>query len=105
MNLSPELQLLIVNALILSIAYGGIYPSMKTVTYKRMVVADLVLTALSLTVAAGLFWGTGVSLSLILFEVNWFVFSLLTTLVLEWPLFRWFCRKHGLPPFRIEDDR
>ena len=104
MNLWPELQLLIVNAVILSVAYGGIYPSMKAVTYKRMVAADLALTALSLAVAAALFWGTGVSFSLILFEVNWFVFSFLTTLIMEWPLFYWFCRKHGLTPFRMEDN-
>jgi hypothetical protein len=105
MNLSPELQLLVINAVILGVAYGGIYPSFRNLTYKRMAIADLVLTGVSPGAAGGLFGGSGVSFSLVLFETNWLVFSLLTCLAMEWPLFHWFCRKRGLRPFDPDQTR
>ena len=104
MYLSPELQLLTINALILAVAYGGIYPSIRKLTYERMMMADLVLTGLGLAIAGGLFWGSGVSFSLILFDANWLVFSFLTYFAMEFPLFHWFCKKHGLTPFRMDGD-
>jgi hypothetical protein len=47
-------------------------------------------------VAAGLFRGSDTPFSLILFQTNWAVFSILTMAVMEIPLFIWFCRKHGI---------
>ena len=41
--MAPELQLLIVNATIVLIAYLGIYPSMRKLTLPRMVAVDTVL--------------------------------------------------------------
>ena len=92
----PELKLLILNAVIVLIAYLGIYPSMRQITIKRMMAADLVLTALALGVAAALFWGSGTRFWMLLFTTNWAVFSLLTMQAMELPLFIWFCRKHGI---------
>lgn len=104
MNLSPELQLLIFHVVIMAVAYGGIYPSMKTLTIERIVMVDLALINIGLAAMGGLLWGSGVSFSLILFETNWVVFILLTGFVMELPLFHWFCKKHGLTPFRMDDD-
>ena len=94
--MTPELKLLILNAVILLIAYLGIYPSMRQITLPRMMAVDLVLCALALGVAGALFWGSGTRFSLLLITTNWAVFSFLTLLVMEIPLFIWFCRKHGI---------
>lgn len=104
MNLPPEAQILIINAVILGVAYLGIYPSFKTITLTKVAVVDSVLSGLSLLVAGALFWGTGVEFSMLLFSTNWFGFSILTMLLMELPLFHWFCQKRELKPFEIDED-
>ncbi len=102
MSVPPELQLLIINATILAVAYLGIYPSLRPITLARMRRVDVVLSCLSLLVAGGLFWDTGTRFSLLLFQTNWAVFALVTMMVMEYPLARWFLRKHGLSMFDDE---
>ena len=104
MNLPPEAQILIINAVILGVAYLSIYPSFKAITLTKVAVVDSVLSGLSLLVAGALFWGTGVEFSMLLFSTNWFGFSILTMLLMELPLFHWFCQKRGLKPFEIDED-
>ena len=103
MTLPPELQLLIINATILAVAYPGIYPTLKPITIAKMMRVDAVLSCLSLVVAGALFWDTGTRFSLLLFQTNWAVFALVTMMVMEYPLARWFMRKHGLSMFDDEE--
>ena len=103
MTLPPELQLLTINATILAVAYLGIYPTLRPITVSKMMRVDLVLSCLSLVVAGGLFWNTGTRFSLLLFQTNWAVFALVTMMVMEYPLARWFMRKHGLSMFDDEE--
>ena len=98
MTLPPELQILTINATILAVAYAGIYPTLRPVTLSKVTGIDLVLTVLSVGVAGALFWGRGVGFSLLVLEVNWAVFAILTMMAMEFPLARWFLRKHGLWP-------
>lgn len=104
MNLPPEAQPLIINAVILSVAYLGIYPSLKNITLTKVAVVDSVLSGLSLLVAGALFWGTGIEFSMRFFSTNWFGFAILTMLLMELPLFHWFCQKRGLKPFEIDKE-
>ena len=97
MDIAPELQILILNIVILGVAYLGIYPSLQQKTLNKIMLIDLVLTGLALLVAGGWFMGTGVGFSLILFEANWVVFTLLTLFLMEVPVFLWFAKKHGIP--------
>ena len=57
---------------------------------------DLVLTLLVLITAGALFAGSGTRFSLILFDTNWFGFTLLSSMAMEMPLFLWFCKKHDI---------
>jgi hypothetical protein len=99
----PEIKILILNAVILAVAYLGIYPSLHEKTLNRIMAVDVVLSVLSLIVAGGLFWGTGVVFTLLFFETNWAVFAILTLFVMEVPLFVWFARKHGIDIFNDPD--
>ena len=103
MTLSPELQLLILNAAILAVAYWGIYPSIEPKTLNRIMLTDLGLSVVALVVAGALFWGSGIGFSMLLFETNWAVFSIVTLMVMEVPLFLRFCRQWGLNLFDDED--
>lgn len=96
MQFSPEAQILILNGVILGVVYLGIYPTLRDKTLNRIMAIDLVLSALALTVAAALFWGTGTKFSLIFFDTNWLLFSLVTLFALETPLFLNFAKKHGI---------
>ena len=102
MQFAPEIQILILVGVILGVAYLGIFPTLQEKTLNRMMAIDLVLTALALTVAGALFWGSGVGFSLILFETNWAVFTVLCFGLIEIPLFLSFAKKHGISLF---DDR
>jgi hypothetical protein len=103
MDFTPEIKILILNAVILAVAYLGIYPSLQEKTLNRIMAVDVVLSVLSLIVAGGLFWGTGVAFTLLFFKTNWAVFAILTLFVMEVPLFVWFARKHGIDIFNDPD--
>ncbi|WBU57210.1 hypothetical protein [Paracoccus sediminicola] len=94
--MSPELQILSVNATILATAYLGIYPTMRQRTLNRMLRTDLVLTGIALVTAWGLFGGARISFDALLFDTNWFLFSLLSLSFMETPLFLWFCKRNGI---------
>lgn len=96
MQFAPEAQVLILNAAILGVAYLGIYPSLREKTLGRVMTVDLVLTALAVGVAGALFWGSGVAFNMLFFSANWAVFSIVTMLLMEWPLFYLFAKKHGI---------
>ena len=63
-----------------------------------MLVVDLVLLIVLLGIAGSVYFGAGVAFSLLLFDTNWWVFTLLTALVVEVPFFLWFCEKWGIDP-------
>ena len=96
MQLAHEWQILIVNGVILGIAYLGIFPGLREKTLPKIMQVDLVLSALALTVAGGLFWGSGLQFNLLLFNSNWAVFTIVTLMLMEAPLFYVFARKYGI---------
>ncbi len=104
MTFAPESQILLVNAAILLVAYLGVYPAIEGITPMRMATIDIVLTGLALAVAGYLFWGTGTRFSLLLFSTNWAVFSFVAMLIMEIPLYIWFCRARGMDPFGGDGD-
>ena len=96
MQFAPEAQVLILNAAILGVAYLGIYPSLREKTLARLMTVDMVLSVLAVGVAGALFWGRDVTFDMVLFSTNWAVFSILTLMMMEAPLFYLFARKHGI---------
>ena len=65
-------------------------------TEERIMIRDMAISAAALIVAAALFWGSGIRFSLIFFDTNWLIFSILTLFLMETPLFFWFARKYGI---------
>ncbi len=57
---------------------------------------DLVLSAIAVFVAGALFWGSGTGFTLLVIEVNLAVFSIVTLMVMETPLFLHFAKRHGI---------
>ncbi len=103
MQFAPEAQILILNGVILAVAYLGIYPSLEEKTLNRIMTIDVVLSALALTVAGALFWGTGTRFNMLFFHSNWAVFTIIILFVMEVPIFLNFARKHGINLFDDPD--
>ncbi len=104
MMFSPEAQILIINGVILAVAYLGIFPSLVEKTLNRIMTIDVVLSTLAVTVSGALFWGTGVSFNMVLFDTNWAVFTIVTLFVMEVPLFINFAKQHGIKLFEDDPD-
>ena len=94
--MTPFLTILAINAICVGVAYGLVYPRLRPLMVRRMMGADLVMTAIALGAAAYLFWGRGLPFSLGPVPLRWWGASLLTLAAVEIPVFVAFCRFHGL---------
>ena len=89
---SPEIVLLILNGVILILAYFLIYPRTVGNKISNLMQSDLLATATSVIVAGFLFWGANHQFDLLIGEVNWFLFSIVTFLLMEVPFALWYLR-------------
>ncbi len=94
--MTPEAVILLVNATFLAFAYLWVYPNLTTKTVALVMRYDLIISMAAVGVAGLLYWGSGIRFSLIVFDSNWAVFSIVTLLVMETPLFIRFAKKHDL---------
>ncbi|MCO4846960.1 MAG: hypothetical protein KC448_03175 [Yoonia sp.] len=94
--MTPEVTLLIVNAIFLAFAYLWVYPGLTTKTINLILIYDAVISCAALLVAGLLFWGSGTDFSLIFVSTNWAVFAIITLGLMEIPLFAWFAKKYDL---------
>lgn len=94
--MTPEVTLLIVNAIFLAFAYLCVYPNLTTKTINLILIYDAIINCAALLVAGLLFWGSGTNFGLIFFTSNWAVFAIITLGLMELPLFAWFAKKHDL---------
>ncbi|MGR3540023.1 MAG: hypothetical protein ACU0BS_01155 [Hasllibacter sp.] len=92
----PEAQLLAVEAAVVLVGYAAILPSLRDKALRPVLLASAGMTAAAAVTAALLFWGTGARFTLILVEVNWLIFLILTYPVLEAPFALRFLRRHGI---------
>ncbi|HEV8033246.1 hypothetical protein [Yoonia sp.] len=104
MVLAPEAQILILIGIILAVAYLGIFPSLEEKTINKLMGIDLALNVLALIVAGAWFWGTGVTFTLVFYETNWVIFTIVCFALLEIPLFLNFAKKHGIRLDGRDDD-
>ena len=94
--MTPEATLLIVNAVFMAFAYLWVYPSLEQKTLPAILWRDLVISIAALTVAGLLYAGRNTGFSMIAFETNWVIFSILTLAIMETPLFFWFAKRHNI---------
>lgn len=96
--MTPEMQILAINAACMAVGYLGLYPGAARRGLVALALTDLGVSVVALVTAAALFMGSGLGFSLILIEVNWFGFALVTLILMEAILFPWFARRHGIWP-------
>lgn len=91
-----ELNMIFVILVTLAVAYLWVYPTFTSNDVRSLALYDIGLTAIPLTIAAVFFWVSDPPFSLIFFETNWFVFTLVSYVVLELPVFFWYLKARGL---------
>lgn len=79
-------------------AYLWIYPNYAGNDVVKMAWLDLVVGGVPLAVTGILFWESNPRFSLVFFETNWFLFTLITYTLLELPLFALYVKARGLWP-------
>jgi len=65
---------------------------------------DFGLNVLALIVAGAWFWGSGVQFTLLFYETNWVVFTIVCYAIIEIPLFLRFAKAHGIRLDGRDDD-
>lgn len=91
-----ELTVIVFIVAIIAVAYLWVYPRFAGKDLRRMAWLDVALTLIPLGVAALLFGGTNPDFRLLIFDTNWFVFTLVTYVILEVPLFLLYLKARGL---------
>ncbi len=93
---SPEVIVLMLNCVIVAIAYFFIYPVLCGDDINRIVANDFCSSVMSLGICGFLFWGEGIAFNTIFFDSNRFWFTLISYAVIEFPMFIFYATRHGL---------
>ena len=94
--MSNELLVVFYILLTLAFAYLWFYPKVVGERVKLMAWMDVVVTSIPVAISALLFWESDPTLRLLIFDLNWFFFTLLAMFAIELPIFLLYLRARGL---------
>lgn len=90
---SPELSIILLNFIIILVAYFSIYPKLAGNNFNKISFYDLFASGFAFLVVGLNYWGTGHEFSLLMFNTNWFWFTLVTYGAIEIPIMVWYFKK------------
>ncbi len=93
---SPEILVIVLNLVIVLVAYLSVYPKLAGSNYKKIAFYDILLTGFALIIVGTRFWGTGYEFNLLVLHVNWFWYTFFTYLVIEIPIMLWYFKKNNV---------
>lgn len=88
--MSAELSIILLNAVIIVIAYSSVYPKFAGKNLTKIALCDLACSGLALLIVAYKYWGTAVEFDFLLLQLNWFWFTLLSYSIFEIPIAYWY---------------
>ncbi len=88
--MSAEFSVILLNAVIILIAYVWVYPKLAGKNLNKVALLDCVTSGLALVIVANKYWGQGVEFNFLQFDVNWFWFTLITYCIIEIPIALWY---------------
>ena len=94
--MSNELLVVFYILLTLAFAYLWFYPKVVGERVKLMAWMDVVVTGIPVAISALLFWESDPTLRLLIFDLNWFFFTVLAMFIIELPIFLLYLRARGL---------
>lgn len=102
--MASEGLVIFLNTVVVIIAYFYIYPKYAGANLTKLMQNDLYASIVVLTISGSLFWNSDYQFSILVTELNWFWFTLITFFLIETPFAVWYCNKHKLfERYRIKD--
>jgi hypothetical protein len=93
---SPELIVILINCIFILPAYFLLYPKFAGSNGNKVGAYDLCISIVVLMIIGFLYWGTGQQFNIIIGNLTWFWFALLTYAALEIPLMLWYYKKNNV---------
>ncbi len=90
----PELPIIVLNLVIVLVAYLSIYPKLAGSDFHKISIYDVFASGFSLLVVGLSYWGSGQEFNLVVFSTNWFWFTLITYGAIEIPIMIWYFKKN-----------
>lgn len=91
--LSPEQTVLLLNVIVVFLGYFVIYPRVAGNNFTKITGHDIIATGIVLMTSAFIYYGSGIEFNLLITQVNWFWFTLLTYAAIEIPVLLWYMKK------------
>lgn len=91
---TPEFAIILLNLMIILVAYLSIYPKLAGSNFNKISFYDLFTSGFSFFVVGLNYFGSGHEFNLLINHVNWFWFTLITYGAIEIPIAIWYLKKH-----------
>lgn len=90
----PEQVILLLNMIVVGLGYFVIYPRVAGNSFSKITGHDVIATCVVLAISASLYYGSSIEFKLLIIDVNWFWFTLLTYAAIEVPVLLWYIKKY-----------
>ena len=90
---SPELAIILLNLIIVLVAYLSIYPKLAGNNFNKISFYDIFASGFALLVVGLNYWGSGYEFNLLISNTNWFWFTLIIYGLIEIPIMVWYFKK------------
>ena len=97
-----EFSILAPVLIIIAGSYLSIFPKIAGNSLDKIALYDVGCYAFALVLSGYKYWGTAADFNVLLFNTNWFWFTVISYAVLEIPFFIWYCKKHNVS-FEIKE--
>jgi len=91
--MSAELSIILLNSVIIVMAYTWVYPKIAGKNINKVALFDCVASGLAFIIVANKYWNTSASFDFLMLELNWFWFTLISYSVIEIPVALWYFRE------------
>ncbi|MBR7800515.1 hypothetical protein [Undibacterium fentianense] len=93
---SAELDIILLNLVLALVAYLSVYPALAGNDLNKIALYDLGTSGIALGIVGYHYWGSEVQFNILLADVNWFWFTLISYAAIEFPMMLWYFKKHGV---------
>jgi hypothetical protein len=90
--MSAELSIVLLNVVIIVIAYLWVYPKLAGKSFNKVGFYDCFASGLALVIVGSKYWGIDAQFNFLSIQLNWFWFTLLSYSVIEIPIALWYFR-------------
>ena len=91
-----ELTILLLNTVLIVVSYPLLYPRQVGSSRVRLIINDAMATVVALMVVGSVYAGSGQLFSLLVVDVSWFWFTLISYSLMELPFAMRYMRRHNM---------